>query len=37
MNKTKNVTILITPFPAFPHGGRSKNQPFPLGGNGKGG
>jgi hypothetical protein len=26
---------LITPFPTFPHRGRS--QPFPLGGNGKGG
>jgi len=27
----------ITPFPAFPHGGRSKENLFPPGGNKKGG
>jgi len=29
--------LILTPFPTFPHGGRSATNPFPLGGNRKGG
>ncbi len=29
--------VVHTPFPTFPHGGRGKQNPFPLGETGKGG